>query len=179
MRSSNSNSTTDGNQKVVGLAREAGYSDNNRPKDNNPIHSTWLSTKSPPPRWPWCHLPRWSHYRWKHGRWRLMTIRLAGTIQILDRCTKILHDKFESFLKRRMRIGESPSLRMSSRVLGKIFKRMECDMRVKNALSHMATEMPNHILRNLLQGLFDTDGYADDLNRWKKCWNKFCQSWTN
>lgn len=90
------------------------------------------------------------------------TIRVCGNDPaILERCECILKTQFGIEPEHEKSVERVPSLRMSSRILGKILHAYGMRHTKKEiALSHAATEMPNAILRNVLQGLFDTDGYV-------------------
>lgn len=92
------------------------------------------------------------------------TIRMCGDDPaILERCERILQTQFGICPEHEKSEERVPSLRMSSRILGKIlFAYGMRHEKKENSLSHTTTEMSNPILRNVLQGLFDTDGYAAD-----------------
>ncbi|MEK6970868.1 MAG: LAGLIDADG family homing endonuclease [archaeon] len=155
-------------QKVVGLAREAGYSDDQIAQRITTLFIRHGITNRIPP---YLDDPDVAYLVGAIMGDGCMedsddrtTIRLCGNDpQILERCTQILRDTFGIIPEREKSEERVPSLRMSSRILGKILHAYGMRPEKKeNTLSHMATEMPNPILRNLLQGLFDTDGCADD-----------------
>ncbi len=155
-------------QKVVELAREAGYSDDQIAQKITTLFIRHGITNRIPP---YLDDPDVAYLAGAimgdgsmEGRDDRTTIRLCGNdSQILERCTEILHEKFGITPEKEKSEERIPSLRMSSRILGKILYAYGMRHEKKeNALSHAATEMPNHVLRNVLQGLFDTDGYAND-----------------
>lgn len=90
------------------------------------------------------------------------TIRVCGNDPyILNRCEAILQKHFGINPEHEKNTERVPSIRVSSQILGKIL--YAYGMRHKKneiVLSHMVTEMPNNVLRCVLQGLFDTDGYV-------------------
>ncbi len=155
-------------QKVVELAREAGYSDDQIARKITTLFIRHGITNRIPP---YLDDPDVAYLvgsiigdgSMEQSDDRT-TIRLCGNDpQILERCSEILREKFGIIPEKEKNIERVPSIRMSSRILGKILYAYGMRHEKKdNALSHMATEMPNHVLRNLLQGLFDTDGCADD-----------------
>ncbi|MEK6902050.1 MAG: LAGLIDADG family homing endonuclease [archaeon] len=155
-------------QKVVELAREAGYSDDQIAQKITTLFIRHGITNRIPPYLDDPDVAYLVGAIMGDGSMEesdeRTTIRLCGNDpQILERCTNILYEKFGIIPEKEKSDERVPSLRMSSRILGKIlYAHGMRHTKKENSLSHTATEMPNHILRNLLQGLFDTDGCADD-----------------
>ncbi len=89
-------------------------------------------------------------------------IRVCGDDpQIIQESTRILKEQFNIIPEYSDDGKKVPEIRFCSVSVGKILKAWGLNNEKQhNQLSHLATEMPNHILKQTLQGLFDTDGYA-------------------